>query len=202
MMNYRSFYLVMGIMILATAMRAQCPGTSPFWGLNCFLNSEFIGKFGEARNKAEQSVRDFKQLHRTEQFSQEEVERVMDAYNASANEFNNVLYKIKEDLLDKKKRKYVLRYPDDYALQIEAELNKARDYYSNTYQLAVTKVTNGRITGTPLLLLLPEIIKYGKLAFELYKKIKDEVKKYNNALFDQYLIEESRFHSWDEISIN
>ena len=190
------------IVFLSVQLNAQgdCPGTSPFWGLNCFLNSDFIVKFEEARNRAEQSVHDFKALHQLEGFDDSEVERVMDAYNASANQFNNILYKIKEDLLDKKKRKYIIRFPDDYALQIETELNKAKEYYSNTYQRAVTEVTDGRVQSSAFLLLLPELIKYGKLAFELFQKIKKEVKKYNEALFDQHLIEVYRFHSWDEIS--
>jgi hypothetical protein len=185
---------------LQTAAAQTCPGKSPFWGLNCFLNSDFIVKFEEARSKAEQSVRDFKQMQASENFSDSDVERVMDAYNASANEFNNVLYKIKDDLLDKKKRKYVIDYPDDYALQIEAELNKSKNFYANTYQKAVTEVTGGRITGMAFLLLVPEIIKYGKLAFDLFQKIKAEVKKYNDSLFQQYLIDSYRFHSWDELN--
>lgn len=188
------------LIVLPGQIQAQCPGTSPYWGLNCFLNSDFITKFEEARTKAEQSVRDFKQLAAVEEFSEEDVEKVMDAYNASANNFNQVLYKIKEDLLNKKKRKFILQYSDNYSLEIENVLNGAKTFYSNNYQKTVTEVTDGRITGTPLLLLLPEIIKYGKLAFELFQKIKAEVKKYNDAMFEQYLVQPYRFHSWDEIN--
>jgi hypothetical protein len=195
----RIFLVLIGFLILNQSA-AQCPGKSPFWGLNCFLNSDFMTKFEEARTKAEQSVRDFKRLHGEEQFADEDVERVIDAYNSSANTFNEVLYKIKGDLLDKKMRKFVVSSPDDYATLIEAELNKAKTTYANSYQKAVAEVTNGRVTGMAFMLLLPEIIKYGKLAFELFQKIKAEIKKYNDSLFEQYLIEPYRFHSWDEIN--
>lgn len=187
-------------MLTAGTISAQdCPGKSPFWGLNCFLSSDFITKFEEARSRAELSVKDFNKLAQEEEFSDEDIERVMDAYNKSANSFNEVLYKIKDDLLDKKRRKIITESPDAYATLIEAELNKAKGVYANSYQKAVAEVTGGRITGMPFILLLPEIIKYGKLAFEIFQKIKSEVKKYNEKLIDDYLIQPYRFKSWDEV---
>ena len=181
-------------------LTAQCPGSSPYWGLNCFLNSEFILKFEEARSRMEQSAYDFKALAELEDFSDEEVQLVIDAYNASATRFNDGLYKIKDDLLDRRKRKFLIRYPEDYAMQIEADLNQATNYYQNTYGRTVTELTAGRIQTVSFLVLLPEIIKYGKLAFALFNKIKQEVRKYNEEMIDQYLIESHRFHSWDEIA--
>jgi hypothetical protein len=196
----KSIIFLFTVMVINGQIMAQCPGKSPFWGLNCFLNSDFINKFEEVRNKAEQSVRDFKQLAAAEGYSDDDVERVKDAYNASANNFNNVLYKIKGDLLDRNKRKLIVREPDIYLNEVDVVLRKAKASYANTYQKTVTEVTGGRITATPLLILLPELIKYGKIAFEIFQKIKAEVKKYNDAMFEQYLVQPNRFHSWDEIN--
>ncbi len=197
----RLHLIILAICLLfGSVLTAQdCPGKSPFWGLNCFLSSDFITKFEEARNKAEQSVRDFNKLSQEEEFSDEDIERVMDAYNKSANRFNEVLYQIKTDLLDKKKRKIITQTPDYYASIIEAELNKAKTVYANSYQKAVSEVTGGRITGVAFIILLPEIIKYGKLAFEIFQKIKTEIKQYNEKLIEDYLIQPYRFKSWDEI---
>jgi uncharacterized protein with gpF-like domain len=181
------------------AQEVECPGKSPYWGLNCFLSSDFMVKFETARTKAEQSVRDFKKMAASEEYSDEDIERVMDAYNKSANRFNDVLYKIKADILDKKKRKIITQSPTDYSTLIEAELDKAKQVYANSYQKAITEVTGGKITGTPFLLLLPEIIKYGKLAFEIFQRIKAEIKKYNEGLMEEYLVEPNRFHSWEEL---
>jgi hypothetical protein len=188
------------LLLLGNQLVAQCPGTSPYWGLNCFLNSDFIMKFEETRSRAEQSVHDFKRLAVMEDFSEAERQQVRDAYNASANQFNEVLYRIKGDLLDRHKRKFLIRYPDDYALQIEAELNKASNFYAETYARTVTELTGGRVQTISFLTLLPELIKYGKMAIALFNKVKKEIKKYNESLFDQYLIEAHRFHSWDEIN--
>jgi hypothetical protein len=176
---------------------AAAQGHSTYWGLNQFLNTEFINKYEEARDRAEQSVKDFKTIQ--SEFSPEEVSSVMDGYNASAERFNQVLYKVKDDLLDKQKRKFIIQFPDDYARQIEGELNRAKDFYANNYQRRLVEVTDGRITGTPLLLLLPEIIKYGKIAFQLFQSIKAEMKKYNESMMDQYLIQPYRFKSWNEL---
>ena len=194
-------HIIISILLLCrVALTAQdCPGKSPFWGLNCFLSSDFMIKFEEARTKAEQSVRDFNKLSQEEEYSDEDIERVMDAYNNSANRFNEVLYKIKSDLLDKQKRKIITKSPDDYASIIEAELNKAKTVYANTYQKAVSEVTGGKVTGMAFIILLPEIIKYGKLAFEIFQKIKTEIKQYNDKLIEDYLIQPNRFKSWDEV---
>ena len=193
--------IILVVMLLSSQYAiAQCPGNSPYWGLNCFLSSDFILKFEEARSRAEQSVHDFKAMSEQEDFSGEDVQRVMDSYNASANRFNDVLYKIKDDLLDKRKRKYVIRYPDDYALQIEAELNKASNFYDENYARTVTEVTGGRVQTVAFLTLLPEIIKYFKVGIALFQKVKKEIKKYNEELMDLHLIQAYRFHSWDEIA--
>ena len=194
------FFSVSLFLTIHLSLGAQCPGTSPYWGLNCFLNSDFMIKFEEARTRMEQSAHDFKALAKQESFSEDDVLRVVDAYNASANRFNDVLYKIKDDLLDRNKRKFLVRYPDDYALQIEAELNKASNFYGDTYARAVTELTDGRVQTVSFIALLPEIIKYGKLAFALFNKVKKELRQYNEGMIDQYLIETHRFHSWDEIA--
>jgi hypothetical protein len=168
-----------------------------YWGLTQFLNSDFIQKFVEARSRAEQSVIDFKRIQ--SEFSEEDITAVMDGYNASAERFNQIMYKVKEDLLDKQKRKFIVQFSDDYARQIEGELNRAKDFYADSYQRQLVRVTNGRITGTPLLVLLPEIIKYGKIAFQIFQSIKAEMKKYNDSMLEEYLILPNRFKSWNEL---
>ncbi len=192
----RIFFLIFFPAVFPASL-CQGQGSSTYMGLNQFLNTEFVQKYEEARNRAEQSVRDFKQIQ--SEFSQEDVTAVMDGYNASAERFNQVLYKIKEDLLNKQKRKFIVKYPDDYSRQIEGELNRAKEFYANNYQRQLARVTDGRITGTPLLLLLPEIIKYGKIAFQIFQTIRAEMKKYNEAMMEEYLIQPYRFRSWNEL---
>ena len=190
--------IIVTLITLFIQQDSWAQGKSTYMGLNQFLNTDFITKYDEAKTKAEQSVIDFKRIQG--EFSQEDITAVMDAYNASAERFNQILYKIKDDLLDRQKRKFIIQYPDDYARQIEGELSRAKEFYANNYQRKLVEVTDGRITGMPLLVLLPEIIKYGKIAFQIFQSIKAEMKKYNEAMLDEYLVQPYRLRSWNELN--
>ncbi len=191
------FQILLIFLFAAVASFAQPKGNSTYAGLTQFLNTEFVQKFEQSRNKAEQAVRDFNRIK--DEFAPEDVMRVMDAYNASAEQFNQVLYNIKADLLDRQKRKFIIQYPQDYSRQIETDLNVAKDYYQSHFQNVVFEVTGGRVSGMPFLALLPEIIKYGKIAFQIFQNIKAEIKKYNDSILEDHLIQPYRFHSWNEL---
>jgi hypothetical protein len=170
---------------------------SPYAGLNKFLATDFIKKFDEARDNAEEGIKNFKRLKT--QYSASDVDRVISAYNASADRFNDVLYKIKDDLLDKDRRKLIIASPDTYADAMENQLNRAKDFYAANFQRTVTEVTQGSITGSAFLLLLPELLNYLNVAFGAFQSFKTEIKKYNEAMLEQYLIAPHRFRSWEEI---
>ena len=169
-------------------------------GLQQFLSTDFMRKFNEARRKSEESVQNFKQIQ--QDYSEENIQRVMDAYNASADKYNNILIKIKADLLNKQKRKLLISAPDDYARSMEVELNEATDFYANNYVKVVTEVTERRITGTPFLALLNEMIKYSKLAWELFKGFKAELRLYNDTILEERLVRQNSFSSWNGINSN
>jgi len=172
-------------------------GQSVYSALNNFLSQEFFSEYDELRDRAEKSVQQFKYVQY--KYSEDEVSDVMHAYNASANYFNAVILNIKKDLLNKRKRQYMVEFSEDYAKQIEADLYRAREFYENTYQKEVIQVTNGEITGLGFLALLPKIIGYAKTAFSMYKKIKKEMDKFNDDLLNKHLVERYQFKTWDEI---
>ena len=132
-------------------------------------------------------------------YSKEEVDNVISAYNSSADYFNAALNNIKADLMHREKRKYLINYPEAYSKQVEADLYRAKEYYANTFQKEITQLTNGQITGSALIALLPQIMKYTKLAIEVIRKVDAEIKKMNEAILDQYLVQPYRFKHWDEI---
>ena len=191
-----NFSFFVFFLFLTNSIQGQ--SSSTYVALNQFLNTDFFKEFQVMKQKAEKSVKDFKAIQ--SRYEPHEVEAVMDAYNSSAEMFNATLYNIKFDLLHKKKRKYLVEFPAEYSKQVEADLYRAKEYYANTYQREIAQVTNGEITGVAILVLLPEIIKYSKLAIEVVKKIQAEIKKFNESLLDQYLIEAYRFRMWDEIN--
>lgn len=166
--------------------------------LNTFLGTEFFDEFTTARDRAEDAVLQFQTIqHR---YSDQEVQIIIDSYNSSAEYFNRTLYNIKDDLLDKNKRKYIIAYPDSYSKQVETDLRRAQEYYQNTFQKEIVQLTAGEITGFAFIAMIPELIKYIKLGIQAIQKIKNEFNKMNEAILDKYLIEEYRFHTWDEIT--
>lgn len=176
--------------------KAQPSGV--YFALNQFLNTPFFREYNELRERAEKSVRDFKMLQN--RYSEEDVQNVADAYNASAENFNRVLINIKNDLLHKEKRKYLISYPDSYSKQIEADLYRAREFYANTYQKEVSRVTKGEISGVALLAVLPQLIKYAEAGIGIFQRVQEEVKKFNEDMLNKYLVENNRFKTWDEIN--
>ncbi len=191
----RKYYLSLILMLASAPLLLS---QDVMVGLKQFTNTQFIREFLKLRESAETSVLAFKR--RQSQYNEEDVHRVINAYNASAEYFNTVLFNIKNDLLDKQKRKFLVLYPHDYSKQIEADLYRAREFYTDTYVKEVTYLTGDAMGTGNFLAMLPTIITYLKSASELFKKIKAEMRKYNEKMLQQYLIEPYRFRSWDEIN--
>lgn len=189
------FFLLLSLFMLSKETTAQSKST--FAALNQFLNTQFFEDYLELRNRSEKAVRGFKAIQH--QYSEEEVQLIIDSYNASANYFNSTLVNIKQDLLNRSFRKFLVEYPDKYSKQVEADLFHAKEFYANTFQREIATLTNGQITGAGFLALLPQVMKYIKLSFGVFNKIKAEIKKFNNGLLDKYLIDKYRFRSWEEI---
>jgi len=165
--------------------------------LKSLQETAFFNEFRELRDRSQASVKNFKAIQ--DRYSKEEVENVISAYNSSADYFNAALLNIKGDLMHKEKRRYLITYPEAYSKQVEADLYRAKEYYANTFQKEVIQLTNGQITGSALIAMLPQIMKYTQLAIEVIKRVDSEIKKMNESILDQYLIEPYRFKHWDEI---
>lgn len=171
--------------------------SSSIVALKTLQSTEFFNEYRELRERSQTAVKNFKIIQN--RFSKEEIDNVIYAYNSSADYFNSALQNIKADLMQKDKRRYLISYPESYSKQVEADLYRAKEYYANTFQKEVTELTNGQITGAALIALLPQVIKYAKLAIEMIREIDSQIKKMNETVLDQYLIEPYRFKSWDEI---
>jgi hypothetical protein len=193
----RSF-LFLALLIFSLSGYSQGGVNTPYFALNMFLNTDFFKQYDEMRIRAEKSVKDFKRVQ--SRYSPEEVQTVKDAYNASAEYFNQVLFNIKGDILNKEKNKFIVQFPADYSKQIEADLYRAKEFYANTYQKEISRVTNGELNGFALLALLPQVMQYAPVAIDVLKKIKDQINKFNENMLNQYLIQPYHFKTWDEIN--
>lgn len=163
--------------------------------LDAFLDTEFIEEFQEMREKAEETVRDFKQ----KESKYEDTYRVEEAYNATVIEFNKVLMSIKNDLLDRKKRKYIADFPDAYAKSLEADMYRLNDFYDANFRQVLLDVTDGDIDGSPLLLaqtLVDITIGFVRLIGNWKRKGKKFTEQY---LMDR-LVAPNQFKTWSAIS--
>src|SRR5687767_5236500 len=113
--------------------------------LRTLQETAFFNEFRELKDRSESAVKNFKTIQ--DRYSKEELDNVISAYNSSADYFNAALLNIKADLMHKEKRKYLINYPEAYSKQVEADLYRAKEYYANTFQKEVTKLTNGQNTG-------------------------------------------------------
>ena len=165
--------------------------------LDQFTNATFFKEYLRLREKAYESVKKFK----IEQgkYSDEEIQLVKNAYNTSAENFNTVILNIKSDLLIKPKRKYMVEFPESYAKQVEADLKNAKEFYQTTYGKAMLNVTGGEIETESFIAMIPDIIKYSKLAFEVLKKIQAQVKSLKENALNSLLIDRYSFQTWDDI---
>ena len=186
------FSIIMGL--ISTAAWSQSGAVA---ALNTLQQTAFFNEFKELKHRSETAVRNFKTIQG--RYSEEEVANVASAYNSSADYFNAALLNIKKDLMHKEKRKYLISYPEAYSKQVEADLYRAKEYYANTFQKEVVQLTNGQITGSALIALMPQILKYTQLAIEVIRRVDSEIKKMNEAVLDQHLVEPYRFKRWDEI---
>lgn len=186
------FSIIMGL--ISTAAWSQSGAVA---ALNTLQQTAFFNEFKELKDRSETAVRNFKTIQG--RYSEEEVANVASAYNSSADYFNAALLNIKKDLMHKEKRKYLISYPEAYSKQVEADLYRAKEYYANTFQKEVVQLTNGQITGSALIALMPQILKYTQLAIEVIRRVDNEIKKMNEAVLDQHLVEPYRFKRWDEI---
>lgn len=188
------YWSIFALLIFVTTLPAQ----DVYIGLRQFLDTQFMQEYVKSRDESERLVRRFKRSQ--SRYTEEQVQQVADAYNNSAEQFNEMLYNIKNDLLHKEKRKFLVLFPEDYSKQVECDLYRARDFYSKNFQKALVEVAGDASETSSFLTLLPTLIEYGKSAFALFNRIKEEIQKYNEALLKKYLIDEYRFRHWDEIN--
>ncbi|MEM6316907.1 MAG: hypothetical protein AAF960_04515 [Bacteroidota bacterium] len=176
---FASFFLQTTTTLAQTRYESDDP-------LNKLLHTPFMEKFMDMRVAAESSVRSFKTQQ--EMYSPRDISRVQVAYDRTAEKFNFVLRGIKEDLMDKKKLKYIERYPDDYAKELELDMYKLSDFYANNYQQVLADVTNSQVDGSAVLALIAGVLDVSFNIYGLVKNISTFVSK--NKARKQYFSEQ------------
>ena len=174
--------------------------------LDALLQSEFIAKFQEMRVSAVSTATSFK--NQQNNYPPEAAQRVEVAYNEIAEKFNFVLLGLKNDLLDRKKLKFILAYPEDYQKQLELDMYKLSDFYAQNYQQVLAEVTNNQVDGSAVLFAINNLVNSSIGIFQLVKSIinyaayrKKIARQFSETELEKRLIKPHQFPKWNELGV-
>ena len=182
--------------LASVTLHAQKETITP--ALQNFLQTNFMQQFQDIRIQAEAQVRTFTQ--QAGQYQPQDVARVQIAYDQTAQRFNQLLEMVKQDFMDTGKLKYISKYPDSYSAGLELEIHKLSDFYSKNFQQALADVTGNQMDGSPLLILLFDLVKFTGSAVSHFVQIRREARTYNDQYLNRYFIAPNRFKTWRELT--
>lgn len=165
--------------------------------LNQLLDTKFMKKYIEMRNEAEKTVLDFKLV--ANQYDPADVKAVEQGYIATQREFDKVLIDLKADLTDPKKRKFVQKFPEMYGNGMESKLDDLGEVYAVNLVQPIRDATGNEIDGSPLLLLITELIGATSELVSKYINLKIQAKQFSDGYLQENLVEPYEFKDWDEI---
>lgn len=164
--------------------------------LNGFLGTEFMTKFKEMKDRAENAATEFKMNQ--DNYPREDVVKVQQAYTRTSDKFNIVLENVKADFLDRKKLKFIAEYPDTYSKGLELEMYKLSDYYAQNFQQVLADVTGDQVDGS-IILLIGEIITLTKDVVDYIAKMKRAAKQFTVGYLNEKLINPNAFKTWNDL---
>ncbi|MEZ4887670.1 MAG: hypothetical protein R3E32_23250 [Chitinophagales bacterium] len=165
--------------------------------LDQFLDTKFMKKYIEMRDEAERTVMEFKQ--KADLYNPADVKTVEQGYARTQREFDKVLYEIKKDLTDPKKRKFVEKFPEMYGNNMEVQLDNLNDFYAENFQQPLRDVTGDEIDGNPLLLLITELIGATSELVGKYLSLKVQSKQFTDGYLQENFVDPYEFKDWNEI---
>lgn len=192
------FLSILASLMLPLSMFAQKGKGGADDAIKAFVGTEFMTKFKELRERSQNAVTNFKEVQHN--YPAEDVARVRQSYDRTAEKFNQLLESIKGDFLDKKKMKYITEYPDSYSKGLELEMYKLSDFYSQNFQQTLAEVTGDQIHGMPMILLITEIIGLTKEVVDYMIQLKRAARQLNEQNIESKLIEPYRFKPWHQIA--
>lgn len=168
--------------------------------LTGFLETEFMEKYKKMKLEAETLVATFK-AH-SSSLTPAEVSRVRKAYAQVAEDFNLLLFEIKNDFMDKKKLKTIRNHPDMYSNSLQYRLSELKDDYSRNFEVVVAETTGSDMySAAPLAAIFGMI----KLAVDFTNYLANanfEARRVKEEHLQMYFIEPYSFSNWDDIMVS
>lgn len=160
------------------------------------------GLIGELQGFRQSMLTTLRTLKKDKTQSEKSLLKVKLAYETVENEYNTILRKIETDLLDKEKRKFILKYPEDYMGAWDAKFRAMKDKSLYDLQYAIADANNhGSIkTGSAgIILLIPTLIQVANETIKIIREIQAEMKQFTQEMLDTQFYQPLHLPAWEEI---
>lgn len=162
-----------------------------------FLRTPFMQKFKDLKTEAETTVKHFKQI--SGQYPQMEVRKVERGYMLTADRANGLLKSIIQDFTNPKTMKGISKFPESYAKGLELDIYQLSDFYAQNFQQPLADVTGNQVDGSPILIVLAQLVGMTKNMVEHINQTRIANRKYSESYLRQHLYEPYHFKAWNEI---
>jgi hypothetical protein len=165
--------------------------------LRKFVQSEIMVKFKDLKREAENSVSSFKS--EMNNFKPDQIQKVKSGYDKTADRFNQELENMKMDFLNKKKLKYIVEFPKDYARSLELNFRELAQYYAENFQQPLQDVRQSKEDGGIVVALFLELFKLVPEVINHFNEMKEMAARYDDAYLEKWLVTPFKFLTWSEI---
>lgn len=165
--------------------------------LRKFVQSDIMIKFKDLKREAENSVSTFKS--ELNNYKPEQIQKVKTGYDKTADRFNQELENMKLDFVNKKKLKYILEFPKDYARSLELNFRELAQYYAENFQQPLQDVRQSKEDGGIVIALFMELFKLVPEVINHFNEMKEMANRYDEAYLEKWLVTPFKFLTWTEI---
>lgn len=183
-------------LLLISGLSAQ-PNKKLAPALGKFLNTEFMIKFHDLKLEAESAAMNV--IAREQKMKPDDVAKVRTAFNQTAQRANKILEGIKQDFLDPKKLKSIEGMPDLYSDGLKLRLIELQEFYSMHFQQTLADATADQVDGSPLLLIVTELINLTRGLTVYFAQMQREARMYTEDYLNQHLVKPHRWRYWNEV---
>jgi hypothetical protein len=160
------------------------------------LNStEFILKYKELKELVEKDGREFKKTH-----TDAENARMKVAYSKSCQQLDAIVDGLKNDILNKKQRKYIIENPQRYTEYLSHQIKDAQSFHNNNFGDAYAEITGGAAGSSILLVtLIPLLIEYIPVLIKTVHEIDIALKKMSQEFLEENFIKKIRVTPFEKL---
>lgn len=148
------------------------------------------------KNLREQVINEVKICKQNQSLlSPSEYQELMNGYANLQSSYNGFLEKLKMDMLDSQKRKFILKYPEDYAKVWCADLDNLKKMHDQNFKMPMNRIL-GLQGFSPWIPIAFEIIKE---TITLIRTLKADIKSLDEYNMNLYFTTPLKMPSWNDI---